>query len=122
MLNQFVMPDLYPAAPEVLLLIMACVILLADLTVGRVQRWITPVLTLVTLLGCAFLTYSSLDGMTVTTFSGMFVDDLLSDFLKLALYVAVIAVIIYSRGYLMARNLDKGEFYLLVLFATLGMM
>jgi NADH-quinone oxidoreductase subunit N len=122
MLNQFVMPDLFPAAPEVLLLIMACVILLADLTVGRVQRWITPVLTLVTLLGCAFLTYSSLDGMTVTTFSGMFVDDLLSDFLKLALYVAVIAVIIYSRGYLMARNLDKGEFYLLVLFATLGMM
>ena len=28
----------------------------------------------------------------------------------------------YSRAYLQARSLDKGEFYLLSLFATLGMM
>ena len=122
MLNQFVTPDLLPAAPEIFLLIMACLILFADLVVGQVQRWILPALTVVTLVGCAFITYITMDGQVVLTFSNMFVDDLLADFLKLMLYVAVIAVVIYGRSYLVARKLDKGEYYLLVLFATLGMM
>jgi NADH-quinone oxidoreductase subunit N len=52
----------------------------------------------------------------------MFVDDMLADFLKLVLYPVVAVMLVYSREYLAARNLDKGEFYLLVLFATLGMM
>jgi NADH-quinone oxidoreductase subunit N len=52
----------------------------------------------------------------------MFIDDLMADFLKLLTYLSVIIVIVYSRGYLRVRGLDKGEFYLLVLFATLGMM
>ncbi|HEX8987323.1 MAG TPA: NADH-quinone oxidoreductase subunit NuoN [Rhodocyclaceae bacterium] len=122
MLNQFVTPDLLPAAPEIFLLIMASVILFADLVVGRVQRWILPALTVVTLVGCALITYITMDGQVVLTFSNMFVDDLLADFLKLAVYVSVIAVVVYSRQYLAARNLDKGEYYLLLLLATLGMM
>jgi NADH-quinone oxidoreductase subunit N len=52
----------------------------------------------------------------------MFVDDLLSDFLKLMTYLAVIMMLVYSRQYMADRGLDKGEFYLLVLYATLGMM
>ncbi|MDK9724300.1 MAG: NADH-quinone oxidoreductase subunit NuoN [Sterolibacteriaceae bacterium MAG5] len=122
MLNQFVTPDLQPAAPEIFLLIMSCVILFADLVVGQVQRWMMSALTIITLVGAAVLTYVTMDGQVVLTFSNMFVDDLLSDFLKLVLYVAVIAVVIYSRSYLVARNLEKAEFYLLVLFSTLGMM
>jgi NADH-quinone oxidoreductase subunit N len=122
MLNQFVTPDLLPAAPEIFLLIMACVIMFADLVVGQVQRWIMPALTVIALAGCAVITYITMDGQVVLTFSNMFVDDLLADFLKLMVYIAVIAVVIYSRQYLAARNLDKGEYYLLVLLATLGMM
>ncbi|MDD5249937.1 MAG: NADH-quinone oxidoreductase subunit NuoN [Rhodocyclaceae bacterium] len=122
MLNQFVTPDLLPAAPEIFLLIMACLIMFADLVIGQVQRWILPALTVVTLAGCAVITYITMDGQVVLTFSNMFVDDLLADFLKLMLYVSVIAVVIYGRSYLVARNLDKAEYYLLVLFATLGMM
>jgi NADH-quinone oxidoreductase subunit N len=38
------------------------------------------------------------------------------------LYLAVIVVLIYSRDYLVVRQLDKGEYYVLVLFATVGMM
>ncbi|MCX7179892.1 MAG: NADH-quinone oxidoreductase subunit NuoN, partial [Proteobacteria bacterium] len=36
-------------------------------------------------------------------------------------YVAVFVVLVYSRGYLAVRDLDKSEYYLLILFATLGM-
>ncbi|MDP2171697.1 MAG: NADH-quinone oxidoreductase subunit NuoN [Rhodocyclaceae bacterium] len=122
MFKNFVMPDFYPAAPEIFLLAMACVILLVDVLLGRSQRWITPALTIITLIGCALITYLTMDGQVVLTFNNMFVDDLLADFLKLMVYLSVIFVVVYSRGYLVARQLDKGEYYLLVLFATLGMM
>ena len=122
MLNNFITPDLYPAAAEIFLLAMACIILLADAFFGQTRRWITSGLTMVTLLGCALITYQTMDGQVVLTFNNMFVDDLLADFLKLLLYLAVIFAIIYGRDYLVARQLDKGEYYLLVLFATLGMM
>ena len=122
MLNNFVMPDLYPAAPEIFLLLMSFLVLFVDLVFGTTHRWIAAMLTVVTLLGCAAITLVTSDGQTTLTFSNMFVDDLLSDFLKLLTYLAVIMMIIYGRQYLADRGLDKGEFYLLVLYATLGMM
>ncbi|MDP1734059.1 MAG: NADH-quinone oxidoreductase subunit NuoN [Sulfuritalea sp.] len=122
MLNNFVMPDLYPAAPEIFLLLMSFLVLFVDLIFGATRRWMTAMLTVITLLGCAAITLVTSDGQTTLTFSNMFVDDLLSDFLKLMTYLAVIMMLVYSRQYMADRGLDKGEFYLLVLYATLGMM
>ncbi|MDO8606722.1 MAG: NADH-quinone oxidoreductase subunit NuoN [Phaeospirillum sp.] len=122
MLNNFVMPDLYPAAPEIFLLLMSFVVLFVDLIFGATRRWMAAMLTVITLIGCAAITLVYSDGQTTLTFSNMFVDDLLSDFLKLVTYLAVIMMLVYSRQYMADRGLDKGEFYLLVLYATLGMM
>ncbi|HEX5392356.1 MAG TPA: NADH-quinone oxidoreductase subunit NuoN [Rhodocyclaceae bacterium] len=122
MLNNFVAPDLYPAAPEIFMLIMACVILVVDILASERNRWLMPLLTVATLVGAALITVGTFTEQTVLTFSNMFVDDALADMLKLFTYISVGFVIIYSRGYLKARNLDRGEYYLLVLFATLGMM
>jgi NADH-quinone oxidoreductase subunit N len=122
MLNNFVMPDLYPAAPEIFLLLMSFLVLFVDLFFGATHRWMAAMLTAITLLGCAALTLVTSDGQTTLTFSNMFVDDLLSDFLKLMTYLAVLMMLVYSRQYLADRGLDKGEFYVLVLYATLGMM
>ena len=122
MLNNFVMPDLYPAAPELFMATMACVILMLDALIGSAARWLTGALTLMTLIGCAALTYLNLGDQASLTFSNMFVDDPLGDTLKLMVYLAVFTVLIYGRDYLAARGLDKGEYYVLVLFATLGMM
>ncbi|HEX4858104.1 MAG TPA: NADH-quinone oxidoreductase subunit NuoN [Usitatibacteraceae bacterium] len=55
-------------------------------------------------------------------FSGMFVLDPLSALLKIAILVAVAVTLVYSRPYLSARRIYSGEFVMLVLFATLGMM
>jgi NADH-quinone oxidoreductase subunit N len=101
---------------------MSFLVLFVDLVFGATHRWITAMLAVVTLLGCAAITLVTSDGQTTLTFSNMFVDDLLSDFLKLMTYLAVIMMLIYGRQYLADRGLDKGEFYLLVLYATLGMM
>lgn len=118
----FLMPDFYPASAEIFLVVMACVILLLDLVLCDSQRWVIRLLTQATLIGCAAITIVTTDGQVTLTFSNMFVADLMSGVLKLLVYISVAAMLVYSRGYLADRALDKGEFYLLVLFATLGMM
>jgi NADH-quinone oxidoreductase subunit N len=55
-------------------------------------------------------------------FHNMFVDDLMSDVLKLLTYLAVSMMLVYSRLYLTLREMFSGEFMVLTLFATLGMM
>ena len=122
MLNNFVMPDLYPAAPEIFLLLMSFLVLFVDLFFGATHRWMAAMLTAVSLLGAAAITLVTSDAQPVLTFSGMFIDDMLADFLKLMTYFAVLMMLVYSRQYLADRGLDKGEFYMLVLYATLGMM
>ena len=109
---QYITP-LLPAYPELFLLGMVCVILVGDLFVSDAKRIATYALTQVTLLGCFLLTYLTATPEPVTTFSDMFVDDLMADVLKL---------LVYSRPYIAARGMFRGEFFVLVLFATLGMM
>lgn len=122
MLNEFVSPDLYPATAELFIVAMSMVVIFADLAFGKTQRWVAAALTQLTLLGAAALLLATADAQTVLTFSNMFVDDLLADMLKVATCVAVMMALVYSRDYLAARRLDSGEFYLLILYATLGMM
>jgi len=118
---QYITP-LWPAYPELFLLGMACAILVADLFVSDDHRIITYALTQVALAGCFALTLFTANLEPVTTFSGMFIDDLMADVLKLMVYLGVGAMLVYSRAYLAARGLFRGEFFVLVLFATLGMM
>jgi NADH-quinone oxidoreductase subunit N len=122
MLNNFVLPDTLPAASELIVCGMGLLIILVDLFVSRSQRWMVSLLTILTLLGAALMTLVTADGQTTLAFGNMFVDDLLADFLKFLTYFSVIMMLIYSRSYLAERGLDKAEFYVLVLFATLGMM
>jgi NADH-quinone oxidoreductase subunit N len=52
----------------------------------------------------------------------MFVDDALADTLKVFVYIAVAATLVYYRVYARSRQLFRGEFFVLTLFATLGML
>lgn len=118
----FISPDFTPASSEIFMLIMVCVVMLADLTAGENKRYIAYLLTQITLLGCALLTFLSFSTETNQTFSGMFIDDTMADLLKLMTYGTVSAVLIYSYSYISDRGMLKGEFFSLILFATLGMM
>ena len=121
----FPMPDLLPAYAEIFLLAMACVILVADLFLKDGQRDPVYFLSLATLLGCAVLTVGTVQatgGQVTYTFSNMFVSDYMGNLLKMLTYIAVAACLVYSRGYLADRAMYRGEYFVLVLFATLGMM
>jgi NADH-quinone oxidoreductase subunit N len=118
----FITP-LTPAYPEIFLLGMVCVILVADLFVSDDNRVATYALTQIALAGCFVVTlFTAREIEPVTTFSGMFVDDLMSDVLKLLVYIGVMVMLVYSRAYIASRGLFRGEFFVLTLFATLGMM
>ncbi|MDR3322621.1 MAG: NADH-quinone oxidoreductase subunit NuoN [Zoogloeaceae bacterium] len=57
------------------------------------------------------------------TFGNMFVSDLMYVFLKFLVYVSVSVTLFYSRAYIAARQaIPKGEYLVLALFSTLGMM
>ncbi|OYW31389.1 MAG: NADH-quinone oxidoreductase subunit N, partial [Methyloversatilis sp. 12-65-5] len=118
----FPLPDLYPASAEIFVLVMACVVLLADLFKSERQNWLPYILTLSTLAGAFAIQVVTAGSDTMLTFSGMFVDDPLSDTLKVMVCLIVAAVVVYSRGYVVARDMFRGEFFTLLLFATLGMM
>jgi NADH-quinone oxidoreductase subunit N len=113
---------LWPAYPELFLLAAASLILVVDLFVREEKRVVTFALTIVALAGCGVLTWITAASEPVYTFNGMFVNDLMSGVLKLIVYIAVIVVFIYSRPYLTARGMFRGEFFVLALFSTLGMM
>ncbi|MDD2663636.1 MAG: NADH-quinone oxidoreductase subunit NuoN [Dechloromonas sp.] len=123
MFDNFVVPDLLPAAPELFVAFMALAILMIDLFVKDSRRTVTFALTQLTLIGAAAIQFATSTGEIAYTFSNMFVDDLMADLLKLFLYMTVIVVMFYSRGYIIDRaSMNKGEYYVLALFATLGMM
>ncbi|MFL6672953.1 MAG: NADH-quinone oxidoreductase subunit NuoN [Massilia sp.] len=120
--------NLVPVYAEIFLLVAASALLLIDMFLkeGK-QRNITYWLSLLTLVGCALLTFGDLNaGQTVYTFNNMFVADPMSNLLKLFTYLAVGITLVYSRQYagdrgMMSGNLG-GEFYVLALFSMLGQM
>ena len=111
-----------PALAEAFLLVMVCVILLVDVFLADAQRWITYALTMLTLLGCFLITGFTAWNGDIYTFSGMFIADALANMLKMAIYITVAIVLVYSKAYIKAREMFRGEFFVLALFATLGMM
>ena len=119
------LPNFFPALPEMFLLLMACVVMVADLYVKSERRTGSFLLAQGALLGCALLSgfiLVSTGGELLYSFSNLFVADVMSHVLKLSAYVAVSVALVYSRQYLLDRALLRGEFLVLLLFALLGMM
>lgn len=113
--------EFLPLLPEIFLLTMACVILIVDVYLGEEMRAVTYALSILALLGTGILTYQLAPGEAEVVLSGTFINDQMAVVLKLFIYLLTIGVFVYSRQYLALRDLFKGEFYVLALFAVLGM-
>ncbi len=110
------------AYPEVLLLIMACVIALVDLGVKTPLRGATHALSLLTLGSLAILlAMYARTGHTVYGFGGMVVSDPMGNWLKCFASLALLVTLVYGRGYAASRDMmGGGELFTLSLFALLG--
>ncbi len=118
-MTTFAAPDLLLALPEIVLLAATCFILLIDACLPDSKRQVTYLLSLLALLGTAVMAAALPDGSHVA-FSGLFVVDGVAKLIKLITCGVVAAVFLYSKDYLVERGLLKGEYFVLVLFATLG--
>lgn len=114
--------DLITVLPEMAILVMAMVILLADLFIKKANSPLIYGLSQFTLLLAGYFTVSTHTSSVTFAFSGMFVDDALADVLKLMIYLGTSLIFIYTRQYIQLRQMYRGEFYALVLFAMVGMM
>jgi NADH-quinone oxidoreductase subunit N len=118
----FVQPDLMPALPEMVMLAMTCLVLVVDLFLPQEKRGLTlllSVLTLAMVIGAVVLV-APVDA--ISSFGGSFILDQLAVVLKITVCAITILVFVYSRDYLVDHDIYKGEYYVLGLFATLGMM
>ena len=110
------------AAPEITLLTLICVVLVADLFVKDEQRVATAWLSIASLVVTAWVLIATAPQSPVVIFDGSYVSDALSQVLKLAAVGVVALGFLYAREYLQQNDLLKGEFFLLGLFGLLGMM
>jgi len=112
---------LLPAAPELFLLGAILLILLVDMCLSDEQRGITYGLTLLTLVGTAAVQLYTYTPYPAYAFSNMFVADPLGGVVKLAMYATTFVVLVYTRQYVAERDIFKGEYFTLSLFALSGM-
>ena len=108
------------ALPEIIILISAMSVLLLGVFFKNKNATSLFGITQLTLLIAAYFTSQLPIESKLLAFNNMFVADSLSLYLKLLSYFGLSLVLIYSRDYLLKKNLLNGEFFSLVLFALLG--
>lgn len=117
--------DFALALPEILLLILAAGVLVFDAFTKTESRHITFALTQLSLIivGLVVL-WQWRSGVEGTSFSGLYVVDSLSHFLKLLSCIAVAVTLLYGRQYAENREMVErgGEIYTLTMTALLGQL
>lgn len=112
----FTFPDLGPVIPELYMTALALILILVDLFVKK-----KGVLATLSIIGVAIVAYT-LIGSSGVTFGGMFISDGYSSFFKAIFLINVVLSVLISIKYIAVERVNYGEYYNLILLATLGMM
>lgn len=118
----FTIPQFAPALPEVAAFSLGILVLLIHAFLGEKNDKATYFLVQLALLIVTGITASFIGTETMVTFTGTYVVDKLAVLLKLAILLTTIVCFIYSRRYVEACEMPRGEYYLLGFFSVLGMM
>ena len=114
--------DILILLPEFYLVAAACLLLLLDAFMKPEQRPILHWLSIAVLLVAIYMVIAGQPPQAVTAFGHMFIRDDVAEILKVFALGTTALVMIYSRPYLLDRNLPLGEFYTLMIFAVIGIM
>jgi len=108
--------------PELVILVTACTVLIADLYTRNDQKQSNHNLTIIGLV-LALMAVGFVGGSVPTeAFSESFIRDPMSDLLKGAILVVSLLTFIYAKDYMRDREMWVGEYHVLLLFAVLGML
>ncbi|MEJ7137756.1 NADH-quinone oxidoreductase subunit NuoN [Amphibiibacter pelophylacis] len=106
--------------PEIILLVMICVILLNDLFLPQGKRHYTYWLSQATVVVVGLMHLSMLGKDAYPAMQGLVQSDTLGHFMAFAGSAATFVTLAYSRRYIATREMYTGEFYTLSLLSLLG--
>ncbi len=113
--------DIKQISAEMVIILTIVVIMLMDILAPRGDKTLLAYISLGgTLL--AALVCCTWNGVEQSIFSGALVVDRFAFFFKLMLFTITALTQLMSINYVKLRNINRGEFHALVLFATLGML
>lgn len=118
----FVIPSFLPAIPEIALLTLTSIILVADTIWSKRHQFATYYATQLTLFIVGILLLWTFASEQTLTFSGSFVRDQFGDILKIFIILISMGIFMFSREYLLQAKFYRGEFFTLGLFGILGML
>lgn len=107
--------------PYTLLTVWACILLLVDLFIPKGRKGITALLSALGLAITLGFTLAQI-GTERSGFSGMVVLDGFSTFVNALLLVSGLLGVALAYGYIKRMNIERGEYYTLLLFSITGMM
>ena len=112
--------DLLAIAPEIAVLSLAILVIMIEVLISRseeVLQGITAIGLLAVMAVSIFVRSTS-----ANVFSGMVANDDFTMYLKVLLTGIALLAILMSKDYLKGKNFRVGEYYTLILLATVGMM
>lgn len=118
----FELPNIMLALPEMILLVTACVALLAELFCGHCYRNAAYRIGKLGLAFAAVASFMQIGEFRTVAFHGLFVSDDIANIMKVFILISVIMAFTYSRHYIDDRKMPAGDYYVLGLFSTLGML
>jgi NADH-quinone oxidoreductase subunit N len=113
--------DIKSIAPIIIMTITGIVVLMADVFFKRALKDKLAYLSLIGIVIAGVVTFTQI-GTTVYSFSDTFVVDNYSLFFNFIFLVSTAIVILMSVSYIKQEGINYGEYYTLILFATMGMM
>src|ERR1700733_13764671 len=114
--------NIHVALPEMIILATACFALLVDLFCSHKYKSATYFIACLGLALSASVSYLYLGSFKVIIFNGLFIGDDVANLMKFFVYITVFLCFTYSRNYMDERQIPFGDYYVLSLFSTLGMM
>lgn len=114
--------NLHLALPQMMVLITGCLVLISALLEKKQGGGITYAIALSGLFLSAFTAATFFGFNTEIILSGEFIADDLSSVMNATIAGAVFIALIYSRDYMLERQMPVSDILALILFSTLGMM
>jgi NADH-quinone oxidoreductase subunit N len=113
--------DFNTILPVVVLTVWACVLLLVDLFLPKERKGYTALLAAAGLLATMGICLSQIGSQSVG-FGGMVVLDGFSNFLSILFLLTGLFGIAVAVGYLRRMKIERGEYYVILLFIVVGMV
>jgi len=113
--------DYQVLTPYFILTVWACVLLMIDLFISKTRKSVTAMLSAVGLAITLGFTLSQI-GIEIDGFNHMVVVDGFSTFVNALLLVSGLLGVALAYGYVKRMGIERGEYYILLLFSVTGMM